>query len=125
VELDLAGRPGRAFHFRDTVRPESMDPLVIFRDRAAQLFWQRIDDSRVSGRPTGRLIESEKAHVGVRLPEMHLGTTRRLWRKRSPLVQAFITSGAGKEHHAVAGPGQPRILARPTSTASSYSTRGS
>jgi hypothetical protein len=83
-----------------------IDPRDIFRARAPQLFWRRFDDKRVLGRPSGEPIESEEAYVQVRLAEMYLGTTRKLWRKFSPLVHAFVTSGVGKEQHNIAGPGQ-------------------
>jgi hypothetical protein len=46
----------------------------------------------------------------VRLAEMYLGTTRLLWRKRSPLLHAYVKSGNGQEQHSVAGPGQLQDL---------------
>jgi hypothetical protein len=87
-----------------------MDVLDIFRTQGQHLFWERMDDARVVGRPTGEEFKPDEAYAVVRLAEMFLGTSRVLWRKRSPLVHAFVTSGAGKEQHTVAGPGQLQDL---------------
>jgi len=79
----------------------------LFRARGRQLFWARIDDARVQERPSGELIEIDHDYVLVRLSEMYLGTTRVLWRKRSPVVHAFMISGED-EQHTVVGPGPLR-----------------
>jgi hypothetical protein len=87
-----------------------MDILDLFRKRGEQLFWHRLDDGRVTGRPSGEPIEDDKAYFNVRLAEMFLGTTRELWRKRSPLVHGFVRVGEDREQHTVAGPGQLQEL---------------
>lgn len=87
-----------------------MDILAVFRSRAQLLFWHRLDDDRVKGRPTGEPIVSEEAYATVRLAQMYLGTSRILWRKRSALLHGFVRVGDGAEQHTVAGPGQLQEL---------------
>jgi hypothetical protein len=87
-----------------------MDIMEIFRKEGEQLFWRRIDDRRISERPSGEPIGADEAYLQVRLAEMYLGRTRTLWRKFSPLVHAFIARDNGEELHAVAGPGQLQEL---------------
>jgi hypothetical protein len=41
---------------------------------------------------------------------VYRGTTRLLWRKRSPLLHGFVRVGEGEEQHTVAGPGQLQEL---------------
>jgi hypothetical protein len=88
-----------------------MDVLKVFRAKGKQLFWQRLEDTHVVGRPTGEPIEADAAYAVVRLAEMYLGTTRVLWRKRSPLLHAWVKSGTDEEQYTVAGPGQLQDLA--------------
>ena len=87
-----------------------MDFLALFRQQGQQLFWQRLDDRRVLGRPSGESIQADEAYVVIRLAEMYLGTSRVLWRKFSPLVHAFVEYGNNGPLHAVAGPGQLQDL---------------
>jgi hypothetical protein len=84
-----------------------MNVRDLVRARGRQLFWARIDDARVQGRPSGELIEIDGDYALLRLSEMYLGTTRVLWRKRSPVVHAFVISGED-EQHTVVGPGPLR-----------------
>jgi hypothetical protein len=87
-----------------------VDVLEIFRKEGQHLFWRRIDDRRISERPSGEAIDADEAYLQVRLAEMYLGRTRTLWRKFSPLVHAFIARDNTEELHAVAGPGQLQEL---------------
>ena len=87
-----------------------MDILEIFRKEGEHLFWRRIDDRRISERPSGEAIGADEAYLQIRLAEMYLGRTRTLWRKFSPLVHAFIARDNNEELHAVAGPGQLQEL---------------
>jgi hypothetical protein len=87
-----------------------MDLRSLLRKEGQRLYWARLDDEQVGGRPSGDPIEPERHYVAVRLAEMYLGHSRVLWRKLSPLLHAFVKSGAGQEEHAVAGPGQLQQL---------------
>jgi hypothetical protein len=87
-----------------------MDVFTLFRQQGQQLFWRRLADGRVLGRPSGDPIRADEAYVVVRLAGMYLGRSRVLWRKFSPVVHAFISYGSGDTQHAVAGPGQLQDL---------------
>lgn len=83
-----------------------MDVFALLRQQGQHLFWHRIADQRVLGRPSGEPIRADEAYVVIRLAEMFLGKSRVLWRKFSPLVHAFVGDGSGATHHSVAGLGQ-------------------
>jgi hypothetical protein len=83
-----------------------MDIFALLRQQGQHLFWHRMADQRVHGRPSGEPIRADEAYAVIRLAEMFLGSSRVLWRKFSPLVHTFVGDGSGATHHSVAGPGQ-------------------
>jgi hypothetical protein len=87
-----------------------MDILNLFRAEGTNLYWARLPDDQVDGRPSGEPIEPDRHYVNVRLAEMYLGRSRTLWRKFSPLLHAFTTYGGDEQPPSVAGPGQLQQL---------------
>jgi hypothetical protein len=87
-----------------------MAVLEIFRQHGQHLFWRRLTDDRVLGRPSGEPITADETYVVIRLAEMFLGTSRMLWRKFSPLVHVFVESTNGTDQHSVVGPGRLQEL---------------
>lgn len=81
----------------------------IFTGKAQKLWWQRLDDDRIVGGPPALPFENDGAYYVIRLKEMFLRTSRRLWRKLSPVLHAFVRHGA-VEDNSVAGPGQLKEL---------------
>jgi hypothetical protein len=86
-----------------------MGILEIFRNNAPKKTWVRIPDDRVVGSPSGALIEPDDAYFVVRMSEMYLQRTRKLWQKYYPLLHGF-TKYQGEETHSLAGPGQLRDI---------------
>jgi hypothetical protein len=84
-----------------------MDWTKIFVGRATKLAWGALPDGH--GGPAGLPTAKGTAYVEVRLKEMFLRTSRRLWRKYYPMLHAVTRHGAIEEH-SVAGPGQLREL---------------
>jgi hypothetical protein len=83
--------------------------LEIFRNNAPKKTWIRIPDDHVVGTPSGALIEPDDAYFAVRMSEMYLQRTRKLWLKYYPLLHGF-TKYQGEETHSLAGPGQLRDI---------------
>lgn len=81
----------------------------IFTGKAQQLWWRRLDDDRVIDGSTPASFDKDGAYYVIRLKEMFLRTSRRLWRKLSPVLHAFVRHGA-IEDNSVAGPGQLKEL---------------
>jgi hypothetical protein len=86
-----------------------VDLLEVFRAKAQHLFWQRLDDSKVVGSPKAKAIEKDQAYFVVRLREMYVRYSRKLWRKLYPVLHAYTKHLQGEEY-AVAGPGHLREL---------------
>jgi hypothetical protein len=86
-----------------------MGILEIFRNNAPKKTWVRIPDDRVVGSPSGAVIEPDDAYFVVRMSEMYLQRTRKLWQKYYPLLHGF-TKYQGEETHSLAGPGQLRDI---------------
>lgn len=84
-----------------------MDWTKIFVGRSTKLAWGTLPDGH--GGPAGAPIARGASYVEVRLKEMFLRTSRRLWRKFYPMLHAFTRHGAAEEH-TVVGPGQLREL---------------
>jgi hypothetical protein len=82
----------------------------VFQNRAQHLFWRRLGSAQVVDAASGEAIERDEAYFVVRMKEMYLAATRRLWRKFYPVLHGYVEY-AGSEAHAVAGPGQLRELA--------------
>ncbi len=83
--------------------------LEIFRNNAPKKTWVRIPDDHVTGSPSGALIEPDDAYFVVRMSELYLQRTRKLWQKYYPLLHGF-TKYQGEETHSLAGPGQLRDI---------------
>jgi len=84
-----------------------MDWSKIFAARATKLAWGALPDGH--GGPDGPAPASGTTYIEVRLKEMFLRTSRRLWRKFYPMLHA-VTRHGSVEEHSVAGPGQLREL---------------
>jgi hypothetical protein len=81
----------------------------IFGSKAQKLCWKRLRPEQIEPRGRETVIDADKAYFFVRLKEMYISETRKLWRKMFPLVHGFVAY-SGKEEHAVAGPGQLKEL---------------
>lgn len=86
-----------------------MSILDIFKSKAQKLTWRRLPDTQVVGGTTGKDIPKDEAYFVLRMKEMYVQHSRKLWRKYYPMLHGF-TEHAGEEVHAVAGPGQLREL---------------
>jgi hypothetical protein len=86
-----------------------MSILDVFRAKARQLFWQRLKDDRVVGGSQGKVIDKGQAYFVVRMREMYLRYSRKLWRKYYPVLHAYTRHLQGEEQ-TVAGPGHLREL---------------
>lgn len=76
----------------------------VFQSKAKQLSWERLkDDAR------GAAIEKNKAYFVIRLKEMYVAISRKLWRKYYPMLHSYVEHGVSQEN-AIAGPGQLREL---------------
>src|SRR5690606_26173519 len=84
---------------------EPMSILDIFKSKAQKLTWRRLPDTQVVGGTTGKDIPKDEAYFVLRMKEMYVQHSRKLWRKYYPMLHGF-TEHAGEEVHAVAGPGQ-------------------
>lgn len=86
-----------------------MDIREIFRNKAQHLFWKRLPAAQVVDSGAELPIENDQAYFLVRLKEMYLRSTRKLWRKFYPMLHGYVTYGK-KDEHAVVGPGQLKEL---------------
>jgi hypothetical protein len=82
--------------------------LDVFRAKGQQLFWHRLPDDHVHPAPAPSAFTPESTYLVVRLKEMYLAQTRKLWRKFYPMLHGYTSWG--EEEHAVAGPGQLKDL---------------
>lgn len=99
-------------------------PLPAFLDRllsdpAQHLHWSVVPPDQVlpdqGGTPLAAALPfvAGEDYVVVRLAEMFLRDTRRLWRDQYGMVHAYVTTGDPKkptQHTAIAGPGQLKEL---------------
>jgi hypothetical protein len=86
----------------------AVDLRAIFASRANQLTWKRFDDSHIADPAnSGTLIEKDQAYFSIRLKEMYVGYSRKLWVKFFPMLYSFVAHGS-VEQNAVAGLGQLR-----------------
>lgn len=86
-----------------------MGILDIFQNKAEHKTWRRLTDAQVTGGGAGELIGKDEAYFIVRMTEMYLQRTRKLWLKFYPLLHGFTTH-LGREQHSIAGPGQLKEL---------------
>jgi hypothetical protein len=87
-----------------------VDILTIFRNKAQHLFWKRLTPEQVVDYKSGESIKNDEAYFVVRVKEMYLTTTRKLWRRYYPMLHGYVDY-AGQETHAVAGPDQLKQIA--------------
>jgi hypothetical protein len=96
----------------------AVDLIDIFRGKGRHLCWAPVPHDHVWVTSAGgglepaapRVpIEAGEHYFVVRLAEMYVETSRKLWRKLYPVLHAFVRSG-GREESAVAGPSQLREL---------------
>src|SRR5665213_956944 len=83
------------------------DLKAIFQSRASQLTWERMLDPNIVGAPKPALIDKDQAYFSIRLKEMYVGYSRKLWIKLYPVLYSFVSHGV-YEQNTVAGPGQLR-----------------
>src|SRR5690242_11064118 len=81
----------------------------IFTSKAQKLWWQRLDDAHVVDGLPPASFEKDGAYYVIRLKEMFIRTSRKLWRKLYPVLHAFTQHGTAEEN-SVAGPGQLKEL---------------
>lgn len=77
----------------------------IFLSKSTHRVWERLADDHVIGAGSGTEIKNDDGYFVVRLSEMYIRHSRKLWRKIHPMLHGF-TEYAGNEHHAVIGPAQ-------------------
>jgi hypothetical protein len=95
----------------------------IFRGKGQHLSWARLPNDRAWATgpggdivPAGQHLEikADQAYFVVRMKEMYLETSRKLWRKLYPMLHGFVSSSL-REENAVAGPSQLRELGESSS----------
>jgi hypothetical protein len=88
-----------------------MELRDIFQNKAQHLFWRRLPVAQIAeGHAHAEApIENDKAYFVIRLKEMYLRSTRKLWRKFYPMLHGYVSYGKSEEH-TVAGPGQLKEL---------------
>ncbi len=79
----------------------------IFQSKAQQLSWGALDN--VVGGSAPAPIEKDEAYFVIRMKEMYVAFSRKMWRKYYPMLYSFVEHGA-KEENAIAGPGQLKEL---------------
>ncbi|MBV8905971.1 MAG: hypothetical protein JOZ22_20230, partial [Acidobacteriia bacterium] len=85
-------------------------PLIdIFRSKAQQRFWAPFPQDHVMGGSAAAPIDKNQAYFILRIKEMYVAYSRRLWRKLYPMLHSFVEHGQSQEN-AIAGPGQLREL---------------
>jgi hypothetical protein len=82
---------------------------ALFRKKGEHLFWKRLPASQIVGAYRETPIEKDQAYLLLRLKEMYLLNTRKLWRKYHPMLHSYLRYGGGEEV-AVTGPGQMKEL---------------
>ncbi|MBN2528055.1 MAG: hypothetical protein JXR76_16815 [Deltaproteobacteria bacterium] len=87
-----------------------MEFTEIFKKKAEHKCWQRIpDDKVIANIPSGTVFQKDKAYFVVRMSEMFIRNSRKLWRKFYPILHGF-TMYRKTEVHEVVGPGQLKEL---------------
>src|SRR5450759_1127008 len=86
-----------------------MQLIDIFRAKSQQLFWSALPDSNVVDGASPELIQKNQAYFVIRMKEMYVAYSRKLWRKLYPMLHSYTEHGKFQEN-AIAGPGQLREL---------------
>jgi hypothetical protein len=82
-----------------------MNVLDIFRAKSKHLFWQPMPSSQIVGNGSEVVIEKNQAYFVIRLKQMYVYYSRKLWRSYHPMLYCNVQHGK-REDQAVAGPGQ-------------------
>jgi len=82
-----------------------MSILDIFRAQSKQLFWKQLPARQVVNGGRDALIEDDQAYFVIRLKQMYLYYSRKLWRGYHPMLYCYVQHGK-REDQAIAGPGQ-------------------
>src|SRR5437764_11104988 len=82
-----------------------MNIFTLFDAKAKQLFWRALDPSHIVGLPPPQLFVKDQSYFVIRLMEMYLASSRKLWRQMYPLLHGYTACGTFQQH-ALAGPGQ-------------------
>jgi hypothetical protein len=75
----------------------------LFQSKANQLSWGTLDNV-MDGSPPAP-IEKDDAYFAIRIKEMYIEISRKLWRKYYPMLYSFVEHGTRQEN-AISGPGQ-------------------
>jgi hypothetical protein len=86
-----------------------MSILEIFSSKSQQLYWAALPEGNVVDGAKPAQIEKRQAYFVVRMKEMYVAYSRKLWRKLYPMLHSYVEHGKFQEN-AVAGPGQLREL---------------
>ena len=86
-----------------------MSLLDIFQTKSQQLYWSRFPEANVAGGAQPATIGNNDAYFLLRMKEMYVAYSRRLWRKLYPMLHSFVEHGKFQEN-AIAGPAQLREL---------------
>jgi len=81
----------------------------LFKNHAEKKIWKRLGDDHVIDSSSGQGIDKNDAYFVIRMTEMYLENTRKVWQKFYPMLHSF-TEYLGQERHEVAGPGQLKEL---------------
>ena len=65
----------------------------LFASKAEKKTWRRLADDHVVGTPSGHRIERDDSYFVIRMTEMYLRNTRRLWRKFYPMLHGLERKG--------------------------------
>jgi len=82
-----------------------MNIVDIFRGRSKHLFWKQLPSTQVVNGGSDSLIDADQAYFVVRLKQVYLYYSRKLWRGYHPMLYCYVKHGL-REDQAVAGPGQ-------------------
>jgi hypothetical protein len=82
-----------------------MSILDIFRAQSKQFFWKQLPARQVVNGGRDALIEDDQAYFVIRLKQMYLYYSRKLWRAYHPMLYCYVQHGK-REEQAIAGPGQ-------------------
>ena len=86
-----------------------MSFVDIFTAKSQQLYWAPLPESNVVDGAKPSPIEKNQAYFVLRMKEMYVAYSRKLWRKLYPMLHSFVEHGKTQEN-AIAGPGQLREL---------------
>jgi hypothetical protein len=86
-----------------------MTLLDVFLAKSKQLCWAPLLESNVVDGAKPSTIEKNQAYFVLRMTEMYVAYSRKLWRKLYPMLHSYMEHGKTSEN-SIAGPGQLREL---------------